>query len=193
MSTLDDDRLVERARGGDLASFNALVERYQGQLYSLSLRNVGDRQLAEDVTQEAFIAAWRGIGSFKGGSFKAWLYKIALNQARDLHRRNARHRAGSLDELLEQGPVSGLETRDQEGPEASALASASRRHLEDCLRKLPEDYRTVVLLSDVQGLSYEEMAESLGLPLGTVKSRLFRARGALRKLLIEAGELSRGG
>ncbi len=172
-----------------MSSFNLLVERYQGQLYSLSLRHVGDRQLAEDVTQEAFISAWRSIRTYKGGSFKAWLFRIAINQARDLYRRSNRHRATSLDELLEQGTVNAPESALEEGPEAAALSSASLRAVEQCLQKLPPEHRLVVLLSDVQGLTYDELTETLGLPLGTVKSRLFRARTALRRLLLETGEL----
>ena len=192
VTAADDEHLVRSAQAGDLASFNLLVERYQAPVYNLVLRYVADRHLAEDVTQEAFIAAWRAIQTFKGGSFRSWVFKIAVNEARDLHRRSVRRPASSLDSLLEEGASTGLDRDQGEGPEQSAISASTVRTVEECLRKLPEDQRIVVLLSDVQGLTYEEICDALGLPLGTVKSRLFRARGALRRLLIEAGELSGG-
>ncbi|MDP9350601.1 MAG: sigma-70 family RNA polymerase sigma factor [Chloroflexota bacterium] len=185
----DDEGLVRQAQAGSMRSFNLLVERYQGPLYNLCLRYVGDRQLAEDVVQEAFLSAWRAINSWKGGSFKAWLFRIAVNEARDLHRRNSRRPSSSLDDLLEQGTSFGAEADKAPGPEAVSLSAATLRSIESALQRLPEDQRLVVLLSDVQGLTYEEMCATLGLPLGTVKSRLFRARVALRKLLVESGEL----
>jgi RNA polymerase sigma-70 factor (ECF subfamily) len=185
----DDDALVREAQAGNLASFNALVERHQVALYSLALRYVADPQLAEDVTQEAFISAWRGIGGFKGGSFRAWLCRIAINEARDHHRRNSRRPSSSLDALLEAGTIGGLEADRSAGPEELALSSEALRSVERRLQQLPEAQRLVLLLSDVHGLKYDELAEALGLPLGTVKSRLYRARAALRQLLLEGGEL----
>ena len=193
MLAADDERLVRDAQAGSLASFNLLVERYQSALYSLTLRHVADRQLAEDVTQEAFISAWRAIHTFKGGSFKSWLFRIAVNEARDVHRRNSRRPSSSLDTMLDEGSIGGLEADREPGPEASALSAETLGAVEACLRKLPESQRLVVLLSDVHGLSYEELQDALGLPLGTVKSRLYRARAALRELLLQAGELSGGG
>jgi RNA polymerase sigma-70 factor (ECF subfamily) len=193
VSEADDERLVSEAQGGSVRSFNLLVERYQTPLYNLCLRYTGDRQLAEDVTQEAFISAWRALDSFRGGSFKAWLFRIAVNESRDLHRRASRRPSSSLDELLEEGLAGSLEADRSPGPEEAALSADTARTLERSLRRLPEEYRVVVLLSDVQGLSYDEVCTALSLPLGTVKSRLFRARAALRKLLLESGELSRDG
>lgn len=190
MLTADDESLVRDAQAGSLASFNALVERYQTPLYNLVLRHVADRQLAEDVTQEAFLSAWRAIGSFHGGSFRAWLFRIAVNEARDLHRRSARRPSTSLDTMLEEGAAGALGADHAPGPEEKALSAATVRAVEKCIRRLPEDQRLAILLSDVQGLSYEEVAATLELPLGTIKSRLFRARVSLRKLLLESGELS---
>lgn len=185
----EDETLVRQAQAGSMRSFNVLVERYQTPLYNLCLRYVGDRQLAEDVVQEAFLSAWRAINSWKGGSFKAWLFRIAVNEARDLHRRRSRRPSSSLDDLLEQGASFGAEADRQPGPESLSISASTLRTIEAALQRLPEDQRLVVILSDVQGLSYEEVCATLDLPLGTVKSRLFRARGALRKLLTESGEL----
>lgn len=189
MIAADDESLVRDAQAGNLASFNRLVEKYQTPLYNVVLRYVSDRQLAEDVTQEAFVSAWRAVRTFKGGSFRAWLFRIAINEARDLHRRSSRRLATSLDDLLEQGAVPGLEEDRGCGPEEAALRDATLRAVERCIQQLPEEQRVVVVLSDVQGLSYDEVADALALPLGTVKSRLFRARVSLRKLLLATGEL----
>ncbi len=185
----DDEALVREAQRGSLASFNALVERYQTQLYNLALRHVGDRQLAEDVTQEAFLSAWRAIRSYRGGSFRAWLFRILVNEARDLHRRSSRRPANSLDAMLDAGLSPRAEQDVSAGPDERALTAETIRAVERCLRMLPEDQRVVVLLSDVQGLSYDEIGRALGLPLGTVKSRLNRGRVQLRRLLVESGEL----
>ncbi len=185
-----DEQLVREAQAGKLRSFNVLVERHERPLYNLVLRHVSDRQLAEDVTQEALLSAWRALHTFKGGSFKAWLYRIAVNEARDLYRSRIRRQASSLDDMLEQGVGLGFEADLGPGPEDAALSAATISAVERCLLKLPEKHRIVVLLSDVQGLTYDEVCQTLGLPLGTVKSRIFRARAALRKLLIESGELS---
>lgn len=190
MLTPDDESLVRDAQAGRLASFNLLVERYQTPLYNFALRHVSDRHLAEDVTQEAMLAAWKAIDTFKGGSFKAWLFRIAVNEARDLHRKASRRPATSLDNMLEAGATSGVEADQAAGPETLALSASTVRTVERCLAQLPEDQRLVVLLADVQGLSYEEVANATGQPLGTVKSRLFRGRAALRQLLLESGELS---
>jgi len=185
-----DEQLVREAQAGKLRSFNVLVERHERPLYNLVLRHVSDRQLAEDVTQEALLSAWRALHTFKGGSFKAWLYRIAVNEARDLYRSRSRRQASSLDDMLEQGVGLGFEADLGPGPEDAALSAATISAVERCLLKLPEEHRIVVLLSDVQGLTYDEVCQTLDLPLGTVKSRIFRARAALRKLLIESGELS---
>lgn len=184
----DDERLVNEAQKGNIDSFNALVERYQIPVYNVALRQVGDHYMAEEVAQEAFVAAWRAIRSFKGGSFRAWLFRITVNEARDLYRKNSRRSAGSLDKLIEEGRAAGFE---QPGPRPDqiALSASTLRTVEGCIRQLPEDQRLVILLSDVQGLSYEEVSQALDIPLGTVKSRLNRGRITLRKLLTESGEL----
>lgn len=191
MITSDDD-LIARAQGGELAAFNALVDRYQNQVYSVALRYAADRYLAEDVTQETFLSAWRAIHSFRGGSFRAWLFRIAVNEARDLHRKSSRRPATSLEVMLEETPASSVDIDIAPGPEQVVMSKLAMRAVEKCLRQLPEEQRILVMLSDVQGLSYDEMSQALKLPLGTVKSRLNRGRAALRVLLREAGELYGG-
>jgi RNA polymerase sigma-70 factor (ECF subfamily) len=191
-STIDDDTLdlVQRAQGGELAAFNTLVIRHQDAAYSLAFRFLRSRESAEDVTQEAFLRAYRALDSFRGERFRSWLLRIVANAARDELRRRKRRPQRSLDEARDDPDMPSIDPVEPGlGPEQRAEQSDLRRVLEDALVQLPEDWRLVVLLSDVHGLSYDEVAESAGLPLGTVKSRLSRARGRLREILRESGEL----
>jgi RNA polymerase sigma-70 factor (ECF subfamily) len=182
--------LVQRARTGELAAFNSLVLRHQDAAYGLALRFLSSREAAEDATQEAFIRAYRAIGSFRGERFRSWLFSIVANACRDELRRRRRRPQRSLDEAREQPDRADLDPVDPDPtPEAQALSGELREALERSLMQLPEDWRLVVVLSDVQGLSYEEIAESAGVPLGTVKSRLSRARARLREILLASGEL----
>ena len=184
-----DEALVQASRQGDLASFNLLVERYQGQVYNVALRMLRDSPAAEDVTQDTFLSAYRNISSYRGGMFRAWLFRIATNAARDALRRRARRPATSLDTYME-GETTPRDVPDPDsGPEEVALQHERQRVLGDLLMELPQDQRTVLVLSDVQGLSYEEIAQATGEALGTVKSRLSRARTRLRDLLRNHGEL----
>src|SRR3990172_1920398 len=184
-----DEALVQASRQGDLASFNLLVERYQGQVYNVALRMLRDFPAAEDVTQDTFLSAYRNIGSYRGGMFRAWLFRIAMNAARDALRRRARRPAASLDTYME-GETTPRDVPDPDsGPEEGALQHERERVLGDLIMELPQDQRTVLVLSDVQGLSYEEIAQATGEALGTVKSRLSRARSRLRELLPNHREL----
>jgi len=185
----NDDELVKRAQEGDLDAFNKLVERYQVQMYNLALRYINDAFLAEDVTQEAFVAAWRAIGSFRGGSFRSWLFRILINEAHDLRRRHIKRTPGSLDQMLEELGEFPQMGDPHMGPEETAVSAATFRAIEQYIQKLPEEYKLVLLLVDVQGLAYDEAASVLRLPLGTVKSRLFRGRCMLREFLKGSGEL----
>ena len=185
--------LVRRAQSGDLAAFNTLVIQHQDAAYSLARRFLGTREAAEDATQEAFIRAYRRIESFRGERFRSWLFSIVANAARDELRRRKRRPQLSLDEARDNPDRPSLDPPDPgPSPEAEAVRGDLRAALEGALLELPEDWREVVILSDVQGLTYEEIAETLSLPLGTVKSRLSRARGRLRDILRQSGALEHG-
>ncbi len=184
-----ESRALEAAQRGDTAAFNELVLIYQTSVYNVALRTLGHSEDAADATQETFIAAYRAIREFRGGSFKAWLLRIAVNTCYDLLRRRQRRPSTSLDVIVDE---SGDQTEFADrrvGPERAALASETVSVVEQGLATLPDDQRIIVVLCDVQGLSYEEAAEVEGVALGTVKSRLSRARSRLRQFLIERGEL----
>lgn len=183
--------LVVRAQGGDLTAFNSLVLRFQDATYGLTLRMLGDPASAEDVTQDAFIRAWQRLDTFRGGSFRSWLFTIAANRARDELRRRGRRPTSSLDEARDDPDRADIDPADG-GPSAHDLVEQAelRRALEAALRALPDDWREVVVLADVQGLDYVEVAAVTGVPVGTVKSRLSRARSRLRDVIRESAELS---
>ncbi|HUF52655.1 MAG TPA: sigma-70 family RNA polymerase sigma factor [Dehalococcoidia bacterium] len=184
----DDLELAGRARGGDLASFNELVERYQTSVYNLCLRMLGS-VAADDATQEAFISAYRHLDRFRGGSFRAWLFSIASNACYDEMRRKKARPAFSLDH------AAGPDDRAFDAPsgeptmEAHAENTELRRALEAALQQLPEEQRLALVLCDVQGVDYAEIAEMTQTSLGTVKSRISRARARMRAILGERQEL----
>lgn len=179
---VEESTLVQRSRGGDIAAFNVLVERFQRGLYNLCLRMLGSGAAAEDATQEAFIAAFRRLDSFRGGSFRAWLYRIAANVCYDELRRRRARPAVSLDATLDEGGLAEI---------ASPIPSPARQlergevvaAIQKALDALPSDQRLAVILCDVQGMDYAEISAVVGAPLGTVKSRIARARLRLRAIL----------
>jgi RNA polymerase sigma-70 factor (ECF subfamily) len=194
VGTVDETTLIHQAQHGDLEAFNRLVIAYQKQVYNLAYRLMGDQVSAEDATQEAFISAFRGLRGYRGGSFRAWLLRIVRNACYDEFRRRQRRPATSLEELTPFGgdttPDSLVElTHHGEGPETAAEHTELRRALEDCLNTLPLDFRAVAVLVDIQGYDYRETATVIGKPLGTVKSRLARARARLRDCLQQHREL----
>ena len=187
----DSDELVRRARDGDVESFNRLVIQHQNAAYGLAYRFLRTREAAEDVTQEAFLRAYKNLHRFRGGRFRSWLLRIVANAARDELRRRKRRPQRSLDQARDDPDAVPLDPPDPgPSPEDVTLQGELRRVLERALGELPDDWRLVVLLSDVHGLSYQEVAESTGVALGTVKSRLSRARARLRELLRDSGELT---
>ena len=184
---LEDSQLVARSREGDLAAFNVIVERYQAQVLSVAWRVVGTRASAEDITQETFISAYRAIGKFRGGSLRAWLFRIASNMGVDLLRSSKRRPEDSLDQSLE-NPAFQVASGD-ETPELAALRRELGGEIQKAILSLPDDQRVALLLIDVQGLSYDEAAEATGASVDTVKSRLSRARGKVRDILVKRPEL----
>jgi len=182
--------LLERAREGDLSSFNDLVTLYQDQLFALVVRMVPDRDQASDVTQEAFFSAYRNLAGFRGGSVKSWLNRIAVNAAMDTQRARKRRPVQPYPELEDEAwqPPAGAEA----DPERTALDTERTRALSDALGRITLDQRAAIVLYDVEGYDYGEIADMTGVSLGTVKSRIHRGRLALRGLLEERMELFRG-
>lgn len=175
--------LVGRAREGDLDAFNALVETHQRAAYNLCLRMLGSPMPAEDATQEAFLSAFRHLRSFHGTSFRAWLMRIAANCCTDELRRRARRPALSLD-VPAPGSDDPIDVPDTAaGPEALALRGEQEARVQTALLRLPPDQRLAVIMCDMQGFSYEEIAEAMRTSIGTVKSRIARGRDKLRQAL----------
>ena len=170
-------------------AFNELVLTYQTTVFNVALRTLGHPEDAADATQETFLSAYRAMGEFRGGSFKAWLLRIAVNTCYDVLRRRQRRPSTSLEVVLEESGDSPRLADRQVGPERAALGAETVDMIEQALLTLPDDQRTIVVLCDVQGLSYEEAADIEGIALGTVKSRLSRARSRLRQFLVQRGEL----
>ncbi|MBM4042300.1 MAG: sigma-70 family RNA polymerase sigma factor [Planctomycetes bacterium] len=182
-----DELLVAQAQRGDAAAFGRLVERYQDALFNGVHRMVSQREDAEDLAQEAFVKAFRGIGAFEGrSSFYTWLYSIAYNVVVS-HRRkvgSARHlNPLPLHEGAEGGGRGYEAEDDAERPDATVERAELHERLEVAIAGLEGDYREVVVMRDIEGFDYQAIAEVLGCPEGTVKSRLHRARQALREQL----------
>lgn len=191
---MDEESLIREAKRGDLDAFNRLVIEYQSRAFNLAFRFMGDPASAADVTQDAFISAFRGIGKFRGGSFRSWLLRIVVNGCYDELRRRKRRPSASLDEYSDDGDRLLVEagtsfSHESEKPEQEAERSEVRAAIEKCLEELPPEFKVVALLVDVQGYDYREAAQMIGKPVGTVKSRLARARGRLRECLQRRGEL----
>lgn len=185
---MDEDELIKLAQGGDLTAFNRLVLDYQSLVYNVAFRILGDPAGAEDASQEAFISAYQAIKKFRGGSFKSWLMRIVTNACYDELRRQKRRPQTPMEELNpleepEEVDSSGVLTAESEEPEAAADRQALAEALEQCLQNLPVEFRVVAVLVDVQGYDYKEAADSIGKPLGTIKSRLARARSRLQECL----------
>ncbi len=184
---MDEQTLLLASKQGDAGAFNRLVEHYQTSIYNAALRMVGDPAIAEDITQDTFVSAFRALHTFSAGNFRAWLFRIATNACRD-HLRSAQVRRNtSLDALVE-SPAFGL-TSEQETPEEFAVRRELSSFIQQALMTLPTDQRMVLILVDIQALSYEEAARALKKPVGTVKSRLSRAREAMRAALSTQREL----
>ena len=187
---MDEKALIDAARQGDVGSFNQLVLSYQSMVYNFAYRILGDRHAAADATQDAFISAFKAIGKFRGGSFKAWLLRIVTNACYDQLRRKQRQPSTSLDALLvlEPAPTQSL-TDSRESPEEYTVRQELSKAIQIGIGSLPPEQRITLVLADVQGFSYQEIAGVTGVALGTVKSRLSRARNKLRDFLLGQREL----
>ena len=180
-----DQQLVERVQAGDKAAFDLLVRKYQHRVLKLVGRFVSDAAEAEDVAQEAFLKAYRALASFRGDSaFYTWLYRIAINTAKNALVSN-RRRPVDFDLDLQDPEQYDRHARLKEGdtPEGVLLTEETRNVVERAMEQLPEDLRTAIILRELEGLSYEEIAEAMDCPVGTVRSRIFRAREAIDKKL----------
>jgi RNA polymerase sigma-70 factor (ECF subfamily) len=179
-ATAAERQLVERAQGGEREAFEELVRRHADRLYAVVLRFVADAEEAEEVTQEAFLRAWRSIDRFQGRSrFFTWLYRIGINEAK---RRAERRPAAGAVRSLEDAPIEDAPDWS-EAPELRAEQGDLRRVLEDAVRALPIEYRAPLILRDVEGLSTAEAAEVMELGEAAFKSRLHRARLAVRRAI----------
>ena len=184
-----DRALVEQALAGNLEAFNQLVTLYQDYLFALVVRVVNDRDSAQDAVQEAFFSCYRNLSRFRGDSFRSWLTRIALNAATDILRYRKRRPADPFPEWEDDTwqPPAG----EEENPERQSMRRQAARTLASAMAQITGDQRTAILLYDVEGYDYQEIADMTGVSLGTVKSRIHRGRLALRELLEPEMELLR--
>ena len=179
----DQEHIIARARRGDADAFEQLVAAYRNQVFRLALRMCGNEADADEVAQEAFLSAWKGLPNFRGESrFSTWLYQLTTHAAIDLMRREKRQAAAE--------DIDGITAAD-DGPSTQQQVerAETRREVRSALMQLPEEYRQVLLLRFMQELSYEEIGQALKLPEGTVKSRLNRAKAQLKDILSRSGNL----
>ena len=189
-TNLLDAELVKRVQAGDTAAFDILVQKYQHKVVNLVGRFVSDKAECQDITQDAFIKAYRAIGNFRGESqFYTWLYRIAINTAKNYLVAQGRRPPGSDIDAQEAEQYDGQSSlKEYETPERLLLRDEIEATVYQAIDALPEDLRTAITLREFEGMSYEEIAQTMGCPIGTVRSRIFRAREAidnkLRPLLV---------
>ncbi len=186
---MDESQLIAAAQNGDLPAFNQLVLRYQNLAYNVAYRILGDPDLAADATQDAFLKAFKALGSFRGGAFKPWMLRIVTNTCYDYLRSAKRRPSDSLDDAMESGEHSPRLHDRREGPDSYVERQELSQMIQWAISQLNYDQRAVVTLVDIQGFSYEEAADILGISIGTVKSRLSRARAKLRDIMQAHQEL----
>lgn len=191
-ATAPEKTLIRAAQRGDLEAFNLLILRYQNLLFGIALRLLNDEDAAADAVQEALISAFRRFDTFRGDSLRSWLARVVVNACYDEIRKKRRQHSVPLEQFNADGDE--IETSywlvdPQADPEVQYESSELESAIQKSLHKLPAIYRLVLVLVDVEGLSYEEAASAVGVPVGTVKSRLARARLQMQKSLQTAGEL----
>ena len=192
----DDLTLVKRVRGGDQRAFKLLVERYQRKVYAVALGMLKNREDAMDVSQEAFVKVYKYLDHFKGdSSFYTWLYRITVNICIDVMRRKGSS-GGQMEEFdesiatdLGEARIGALGSRLGTNPQKSALRRELAEKIQEALATVPEKHRAILLLREVEGMSYEDLSRTLEIPKGTVMSRLFHARAKVQKILSEYLEL----
>jgi len=178
-----DKKLVKRVQRGDKGAFDLLVLKYQHKIVNLVMRYVRDPELALDITQEAFIKAYRALPRFRGDSaFYTWMYRIAVNTAKN-HLAAQRRRPMNVELDLQDPDQYDLHAKlkETDTPEAVTLSNELKETVERAIAALPEDLRTAIILRELEGMSYEEIAQTMECPVGTVRSRIFRARDAISK------------
>lgn len=192
MTREQEAAIVRKVLGGDANAFETLVLEYEKNVYNIALRMTGNSEDAADMTQEAFIKAYNSLQSFRGDSkFSVWLYRIVSNVCLDFLRSKNRRPTVSLSVEDDDGEDAQLDVADEsQSPEHLLDRKLTRESVRRGLDSLPPDYRQILLLREIQGLSYDEIAQALGLEVGTVKSRIFRARKRLCTFLIDDGNIS---
>lgn len=192
----DDLTLVKRVRSGDQRAFRTLVERYQRKIYSVALGMLKDKEEAMDVSQEAFVKVYRYLEHFKGdSSFYTWLYRITVNICIDVLRKRGPGRADHVEfdetvaQDLTEANIGALGSRLGTNPQKAALRKELAQKIQEALQEVPEKHRAILLLREIEGMSYEDLARTLEIPKGTVMSRLFHARAKVQKILSEYLEL----
>lgn len=188
---LEDAALVQRAQAGEPGAFDEIFLRYRGQVYSLAYRMTGNCPEAEDLCQEIFLLTFRKLDSFKGrSSFSTWLYRVAMNRLRDHGRRTRRKREFLTidDKELDNAGQDAARPQSNGEPEENAIREEANRLIQDAILKLPLSLRAPLVLHGLEGLQYQEVASLLHLPVGTVKSRIYRARIRLADMLAEHKE-----
>lgn len=184
--------IIADAQRGDLRAFEQLVTTYQAMAYSVAYHILGNSEAAMDATQEAFLRAFQGLSRYRGGSFKGWILRIATNCSYDQLRYQQRRPSSPIDDLVEDEEHSSILLADDEEPEEYAERQELGQAIQRGLAELPHDQRTVLVMSDIHGLSYTEIADAMKVSVGTVKSRLSRARSKLRDYMVEHEELLPG-
>lgn len=178
--------LISRARGGDREAFGELVEQYRDNVYRLAYRMCGNAYDADEAAQEAFVAAWRALPNFRGDAkFSTWLYRLTTNAAIDVMRREKRHQTVGDGEMVDLAD-------DADSPQETVERTEQQEAVQKALSTLSEEYREVLLLRYMEELDYAEIAEVLQLPSGTVKSRINRAKAALKTALLKSGNIFGG-
>ena len=186
----EEQQRISQAQQGDINAFNEIVLNYQDRIYSITYRIMGEAESAADMTQDTMLTAYRKLDTYRGGNFASWLSRIATNTCYDELRRRKRRPVTYLEDLNDpESDDAPPIPSDADTPEEVAQQYELQQVIENCIKVLKEDQRLVIILSDVQGMAYAEVAEQLGVKIGTVKSRLSRARVAVRNCLQDFQEL----